>query len=324
MLNRPVLAPFAALSLFAGLLCTTGCRAQIPAKLPPELVRRVAITVRSRAGLPFNYNVRVGDRRKSTLPGYDELPVYLSEPGKPERELTFLLSKDEKSLVQMNTFDLSKDPKTLTSDAGRPGRGGGPQAPVVIVGYDDLECPFCAKMHAQLFPALLNRYGDKVRIVYKDFPLSQHPWAVHAAVDADCLGEQSPAGYWNAVDYLHAHSAEIGGEEKSLTAAKIQLDKIVVDEGTKQKVDLAKLNACIAKQDESPVNATLAEGETLHVEGVPALFINGEQISGAVPVEFVYRAIDSALLAQGIPPPPPVPLPVLANGDGAAPSPPAR
>ena len=319
-------------------LLVQGCHAQqTPAKLPPDLARRVELTVRSRGSLPPSYQVRVGERRPSKITGFDELPVFLSDqgmtpdaPGKPasqtaEREIDFLLSKDERSLVQMSTFDLTKDPRTLTSDAGRPARGGGANAPVVVVGYDDLECPFCARMHAQLFPALLQRYGDKVRVVYKDFPLSQHPWAVHAAVDADCLGDQSAAGYWNLVDTLHAHAGEIGGEEKSLTAAKIELDRRTTEEGTRQKVDLKKLDACIARQDEAPVNAGLREGEQLHVDGVPALFINGEQISGAVPVELVYRAIDRALEAQGItPPPPPAARPVApaaaAPAAGSSPS----
>ena len=82
--------------------------------------------------------------------------------------MTFLISRDGKTLAQMNTFDMSKDPRTLVSDAGRPARGGSEKAPVDIVIFDDLECPFCARMHAQIFPAVLNRYGDKVRIAYKD------------------------------------------------------------------------------------------------------------------------------------------------------------
>ena len=59
------------------------------------------------------------------------------------------------------------------------------------------------------------------------------------------------------------------------------------------------------------MNAGLREGESLQVNGVPAIFINGEQINGAAPVEFVYRAIDEALLAEGITPPAAIPLPAL-------------
>lgn len=324
----------ASVALLASLL-TVGCRAQTPGeKLSPEQARRIALTIRSKAQLPFNYDVKVGDRKPSSQTGWDEVTVFLGEHDKPLKPMTFLLSKDGNTLAQMNTFDISKDPKTLVSDAGRPARGGSEKAPVNIVVFDDLECPFCARMHAQMFPAVLNRYGDKVRISYKDNPLTQiHPWATHAAVDADCLAQQSNTGYWNLVDHLHEHLSDIGKDpaakpgldgkepEKTLPVAEAQLDKATLDEGKRQKVNESKLEACVKKQDDAPVKAGLAEGEQLNVNGVPALFINGEMITGAVPIEYVYRAIDSALTAQGITPPPSVPIPSL---DAPAPASPAR
>lgn len=308
-----------------------GCHAQTPGQtLSPDMARRIALTIRAKAQLPFNYDVKVGDRKPSTQAGWDEVTVFLGEHDKPLKPMTFLVSKDGKTLAQMNTFDLSKDPKTLVSDAGRPARGGSEKAPVDIVVFDDLECPFCARMHAAMFPAVLNRYGDKVRIAYKDNPLTQiHPWATHAAVDADCLAQQSNTGYWNLVDHLHEHLSDIGVDpaakpgpdgkqpEKTLPVAEAQLDKATLDEGKRQKVNEGKLEACVKKQDDAPVKAGLAEGEQLNVNGVPALFINGEQITGAVPIEYVYRAIDAALTAQGITPPPAVPIPSL---DEAAPA----
>lgn len=304
-----------------------GCRAQVPAggQLSPELARRIALMIRTKAALPFNYDVKVADRKPSTQAGWDEVTVFLGEEGKPSRPMTFLLSKDNKTLAQMNTFDLSKDPRTLVSDAGRPARGGSEKAPVDIVVFDDLECPFCARMHAQMFPAILARYGDRVRIAYKDYPLTQiHPWASHAAVDADCLAAQSPAGYWSLVDTLHSRLDTIGidpasaapGKEpqKTLPVAVAQVDKATIDEGVRQKVDMGKLQACVNKQDDSAVKAGLVEGDALNVNGVPALFINGQMITGAVPIEYVYKAVDDALTAQGLTPPPPVPIPAL---DGA-------
>lgn len=303
----------------------TGCRAQRPAVagLTPELARRIEVTIRTRANIPFSYQVQVTDLHPdANLPNYNDVTVSVGEYGKPGKPLNLLLSKDGKTLSQMTTFDLTKDPKDTVSDAGRPARGGSEKAPVRIVVFDDLECPFCARMHAQLFPALLNRYGDQVRVVYKDFPLSQHPWAIHAAIDADCLGNQSTPAYWSYVDYMHAHASDIGGQEHSLTAAKIQLDKVATDTGAANKADAGKLQACIAKQDETPVTAGLREGESLNLNGVPALYINGQTINGAAPIEFVYRAVDDALVAQGLTPPPSVPLPDL-NAPASGPATPA-
>lgn len=308
-------------------LAAAGCRAQVTpsTNISPELARRIALTIRSRAQLPFTYDVKVADRKAAQEPGWDQVTVLIGEDGKPAKPMTFLLSKDGKTLAQMNTFDLSKDPRTLVSDAGRPARGGSKTAPVDIVVYDDLECPFCARMHTQMFPAILNRYGDRVRIAYKDYPLQQiHPWATHAAIDANCLASQSPAGYWNLVDTLHKDLDGIGLDPsappkadkqpaKTVGAAVSQIDRATLEEGKRQKVDEAKLTACVQKQDDAGVKITLAEGDALSVNGVPAIFVNGQLITGAVPIEYVYRAVDEALTAQGIAPPPPVPIPVLAD-----------
>jgi protein-disulfide isomerase len=232
--------------------------------------------------------------------------------------MVFLLSNDGKTLAQFTKFDISKDPKSLVSDAGRPARGGPANAPVVIVGFDDLECPFCAKMHAQLFPALMERYKDQVRIVYRDFPLDQHPWAIRAAVDSNCLGAQSVSGYWNLVDYIHAHAGDMGGTEKTLTKANETLDTLTKEEGKRQKVNESALNACVEKQDDTAVKASIKIASDLGVEATPALFINGERLEGAVPVEFVYRMIDNALVAAGQTPPPPVAPPAPAQQSAPA------
>ena len=133
---------------------------------------------------------------------------------------------------------------------------------MIIVGYDDLECPFCAKMNAEIFPALLDRYNGQVRVVYRDFPLSEiHPWAMHAAVDANCLGKSSTAGYWNFIDYVHAHADDIAGTEKTEAKADQTLDQLTLQEGARQKVDAAQLQACVQKQDETKMKASVEQAE---------------------------------------------------------------
>lgn len=320
--QKPAPATLGALVVLTlGLFLSTGCRAQ-STELSPELARTIAVTIRSRANIPYTMDVKVDNRRPSRFPNYDTVTATFSQQGMPPQKMDFLLSKDNKELAQFNTFDISKDLRTSISDDGRPSRGGGPNAPVHIVVYDDLQCPYCARMHKQLFPAILDRYGDKVHIVYKDLPLSIHAWAIHAAVDAGCLAKQSVPAYWSLVDEVHDNLSGIGKDplaqtsqskpdtqEAALARAKTQLDRMTLDEGKKLKVDEPTLNACITKQDDSAVRASMHEGDVMNIEGVPALFINGERIPGAVPVEYVWRAIDDALRAQGITPPPAVPLP---------------
>jgi protein-disulfide isomerase len=280
--------------------------------LSPELARRVEVLIRSRSSLPAEYEIHISGRTKSDVPGFDAISVTFTADGKTSRPATFLLSADGKTLAQFSKFDISKDPKELISAEGRPSRGGPATAPVLIVGFDDLECPYCARMHAQIFPALTERYGDRIHIVYKDFPLDQHPWAMRAAIDTNCVGAHSAAGYWNLVDYVHAHAGEIGGDAKSIAKANDTLDTLARDEGKRQNIDAAALDACIAKQDDTAIKASIKVGESLGVDSTPALYINGEKLEGAVPLEYLYRMIDSALVASGQTPPPPPAAPVQA------------
>ena len=273
--------------------------------LSPELARRVEVLIRSRSNVPPNYTIDVGPRTKSDVPGYNEISVNFTADGKSSKPVKFLISEDGRTLAQFSKYDIQRGPSRDAERGGATARGGPASAPVLIVGFDDLECPFCAKMHAELFPAILERYKDQVHIVYRDFPLSQHPWAVRAAVDANCVGAQSASGYWDLVDHIHAHASELGGEEKSLAKANEALDRLARDEGAKQKVDMAALNACVAKQDDSAIKASIKEGESLGVDSTPALFINGEKLEGAYPIGDVFRMIDGALVAQGKTPPPP-------------------
>jgi protein-disulfide isomerase len=305
-------------------MVTAGCRAQTPAgsiaasaatpagkPLSPPEQHRVEVLLRQKANLPPGSTVNIGPRMPSEVPGYDNIAVSFSAEGKSSRPVNFLLSTDGKTLAQFSKFDLAADPRTMISDAGRPSRGGPESAPVIIVGFDDLECPFCARLHESIFPAITKRYGSKVRIVYKDFPLDQHPWAMRAAVDVNCLGSQSDKGYWNLVDYIHGHASDIGADpkdakaDKTLPRATEQLDKLTKEQGEFQKADMPKLEACLTKQDTAAIEASKKVGEALNIDSTPTLFINGDKIDGAVPVDFLFGEIDDALRAEGVQPPPP-------------------
>lgn len=263
--------------------------------------------------------MNIGPRMPSEVPGYDNISVSFSAEGKTSKPVNFLLSKDGNTIAQFSKFSLVADPRAMIPDAGRPSRGGPESAPVIIVGFDDLECPYCARMHENLFPAVTQRYGNKVRVVYKDFPLTDlHPWAMHAAVDVNCMADQSPQGYWNLVDYIHAHADEMGADpknpkaDKTLARADEQLDTLTKEQGKFQKADLPKLDACVAKQDTAAIQPFLKEGQALNLGSTPTLFINGAKIEGAVPIGFVFNEIDNALRAEGVQPPPPYVAPAAA------------
>jgi protein-disulfide isomerase len=298
--------------LLAGLLAlsmASGCKAQSTpphtGSADPALDRHIEVMVRSQFNIPQDYDVTLGARTPSQIPGYNSLPVIVSHGGK-KTPVDFLISADNKTLARLEKFNLAADPAYSIDVTGRPIRGN-PAAKVTVITFDDLQCPFCARMHQQLFPSTLARYQDKVRFIYRDFPLvDNHPWAVHAAVDANCLAALSGDAYWNYVDYLHTHGDEVTGTDGNLAKSFDALNRIARQEATLAKLGpdkLAGLDACIAKQDETAVRASLKDVNDLGLEGAPALYVNGERINGAVPEEQVWLVIDRALRAAGIEPP---------------------
>jgi protein-disulfide isomerase len=287
------------------LLLVAGCKAQ-DSPLNPKVDRRIEILVRSQLNVPQDWRVDVGPRSKSDIAGYDAVPITFTSSTDPNKKqtLNFLISRDGNTLARLSKWDISKDPSEMISTDSRPVRGN-PQAKVTIINFDDLECPYCARMHAQLFPDTINRYKDQIKVVYKDYPLIEiHPWALRAAIDANCIAVQNHTAYWNYVDYLHTHGEDITGPDRDPVKSAAALDKLARDEGQRSKLDTEKLNACLTKQDDSVVRASLKEGDALGVDGTPTLFINGERLSGALPESQVWLSIDRALKAEGITPPP--------------------
>ncbi|MGA2653771.1 MAG: thioredoxin domain-containing protein [Terracidiphilus sp.] len=293
---------------------TAGCKAQsTPSQTaPPQqaldaatLTRHIEVLVRSEFNVPQDYAVTLGDRKPSAITGYDSLSITFSRKDKSKVE-NFLISKDNRTLARLETFDLATDPVFSIDVSGRPIRGN-PNAKVTVINFDDLECPYCARLHQTLFPATIEHYKDTVRFIYRDNPLppEMHPWAVHAAVDANCLAALNGNVYWTYVDYLHSHADEVTGPDRNLPRSFAALDRIARQEGTLAKLDSGKLDACINKQDDSAVQASSKQAEAMRIESAPAVFVDGERVDGAVPAEQLWLVIDRALRAAGVTPPAP-------------------
>ncbi len=300
------------------LALAAGCKAQSTSTAPADaaLTRRIEVMVRSHFSVPPDYNVLLGARKPSQVAGYDSLPVVFSHNGK-STDIDFLISSDNTKLARLETFDLNKDPAFNIDVKDRPVRGN-PEAKVTIINFDDLECGYCARMHQTFFPATVDHYKGLVKFIYKDFPLEEiHPWALHAAVDANCLAAQSPDVYWTYVDYLHTHGHEVDGEDRDVKKSFAALDRIALQEGTLGKLDDSKLGACIAKQDDTKVRASANEAMSMGLEGTPAMFIDGEKIPGALPQPQLWLVIDRALRAEGVQPPP---EPTEAPGQASKPA----
>jgi protein-disulfide isomerase len=291
-------------SFLLSLVVCLGCVAQ---SASPELTRKIERQVRSYYKLPPDVPVLVGAPSPSSeFPNYDSLIVTIGSEAR-KQDLTFLVAKDRSSMIRMTKLDLSKDPFAETMKkidlSGRPTRGV-KASKVIVVNFDDFECPFCSRMHQTLFPEILKEYGDRITFIYKDYPLVEiHPWAMHAAVDANCLAAQSGDAYWDFADYIHANQHEVSNEKTP--AARLEaLDRLTMLQGQKHTLDVVKLQSCIKAQDESAVKASMKQAEAIGIEATPSLFINGEEIpGGAVSPSELRAALDRALKDASLPVP---------------------
>jgi protein-disulfide isomerase len=287
-------------SILVLVLVCLGCSAQ---SVPSDLTQKIERQVRATYSVPANVKITLGPLRPSDFANYDALTITMEGDDK-KRNVDFLLSKDGKTLVRLTKLDLTKDPYAEAMNKinlnGRPTRGN-KDAKVVVVNFDDFQCPFCSRMHQTLFPELLKEYGDRVQFVYKDYPLSEiHPWATHAAVDANCLAAQNNDAYWDFADHIHASQREVNSE-KGRDAQFAALDRLTLEQGQKHNLDQVKLQACVKAQNEDAIKASIHEAEGVGVSATPTLFVNGQEMDGALPASELRAALDHALQQAGVP-----------------------
>ena len=286
------------LFLAVALVCLA-CSAQTPSST--DLNRRIVKQIRMTFHVPPQVPISIGARKASEFSGYDTVTVLFGSSNPKSHD--FLVSKDNKTLVQMTKMDLSVDPgaeiMSKIDVTGRPVRGA-QDAKVTVVVYDDFQCPFCSRMHQELFQDVMKDYGNRVKIIYKDFPLFEiHPWAGHAAVNAGCLAQLSGGAFWDFADTVHYNARRITGDKRPLEGQVAELDRVTMEVGQKHEVDLTKLGQCVKAQDQTALQASVKEAEGLGVEGTPALFINGVKLDGAVPEQELRATLDQALRDAG-------------------------
>jgi protein-disulfide isomerase len=289
-------------SILVLILICLGCSAQ---QAPTELSKRIERQVRTYYSIPAQVEVQISAPKASEFPNYDAIVISFVNAGK-KQDYDFLVSKDGKTLVRMTKMDLTKDPHAELMKkidvSGRPTRGN-KDAKVVAVNFDDFQCPFCSRMHETLFNQVLKEYGDRVLFIYKDYPLTEiHRWATHAAVNANCLATLNNEAYWDFADYIHANQREINGE-KTPEGQFAALDKLATQQGQKHNLDTTKLQACIKAQKDDAVQASVREGNLVGVDATPTMFVNGEKLDGAVPLNELRATLDRALKDAGVEPP---------------------
>jgi len=154
-------------------------------------------------------------------------------------------------------------------------------APVTLIEFSDFQCPFCQRVEPTL-KRVRDTYGDKVRIVWKDFPLTQiHPQAFKAGEAAHCAGDQGK--YWEYHDRLFANQQALQPDD---------LKKHATDLGLNGSAFASCLDS--SKYGER-VRDGVAEGTRLGVNSTPTIYVNGRMLSGAQPYEAFVTVIDEEL-----------------------------
>jgi protein-disulfide isomerase len=151
---------------------------------------------------------------------------------------------------------------------------------VQIIEFSDFECPFCLRANPTI-TQLLKTYGDRVRLVYRHYPLPNHPNARPAAEASACANEQGL--FWEYHDRLFANQSRLSPADLKQHAAELGLDS-------------AKFNACVdSRRFQKDVEEDMAAGARLGVSGTPHFFINGRVLNGAQPIENFRAVIDDEL-----------------------------
>ncbi len=154
------------------------------------------------------------------------------------------------------------------------------KAPVTIVEFSDFQCPYCSRAEG-VVTQVLDAYKDKVRLVYRDYPLPFHENAVKAAEAAHCAGDQGK--YWEMHGKLFANQQAL--DPKALKGHARDL-----------KLDGDKFDKCLDSGEKAKlVETNKKAGEEAGVNGTPAFFVNGRMIAGAQPFESFKAAIDAEL-----------------------------
>jgi protein-disulfide isomerase len=153
---------------------------------------------------------------------------------------------------------------------------------VEIVEFADFQCPFCIRAHPTV-TKVLSTYGDKVRFVYRNFPLASHPDARPAAEAGACAAEQGK--FWELHDRLFAGQTKLGIDDLKQHAAAVG-------------VDAARFNSCFDQRKfQKDIDADMEMAADAGVNATPAFFVNGRPLIGAQPFEAFKRLIDEELAA---------------------------
>jgi protein-disulfide isomerase len=238
-----------------------------------------------------------GSLHPSKYPGFLSVTVMANDAVHPSQSQEFLVTDDKKYLnLGGMVYALNVDPRrqalSVMTLKDLPTQGP-THAPVTIVEFADLECPSCARMHQFLEDQLVPKYGDKVRVVFKEFPLVKiHQWAETAAIANECAYQIDPSKFVPYRTLIFKHQNDVDAVQANAS----QVRDLLMSYGQQVGLDGAKLASCMDTPGgaKARVEQGMHEGEELSVNSTPTFYING-RFQGATPPEIFFQAVDDAM-----------------------------
>jgi protein-disulfide isomerase len=252
--------------------------AQSAPAVPPtgdqtQIVKNTESFVRDLFAWGPDFKVSIGPLAPSPSPDFYLAPIHVTINGQTDTG-TVYVSKDGKTFMRGEMFDMAGSPfaenRAKLHIAGNPSEGP-TDAKVTIVEFSDFECPHCREF-SQILRSIEPQY-PQVRIVFKDFPLTQiHPWSETAAIAARCAYIQQPSAFWT-------FQAQIFDNQDLISAENVW-DKLTAL-AAQDNLDADAFKTCMSSPEaKQAVQANHREGEALNINSTPTVFVNGRPLIG--------------------------------------------
>lgn len=218
---------------------------------------------------------RTGKLRKVST---DEVRGFLNEQEMQSKQQSFFNGLRAQAEAK---FKLEK-PAVKIEATGKEPWTGKENAKVVIYEFSDFQCPFCSRGNA-VIKQVMTEYGDRVKLVFRHFPLSFHPEAEPSAIATMCAFQQKPEKFWELHDIMFEKQSELSTASYKAWAKEIGLDTAAFDK-------------CLDnKETKGLVDADMKAAEALGVNSTPTFFVNGKKVAGALPFAQFKTMIDEEL-----------------------------
>ena len=236
--------------------------------------------------------IKISDKDYKAFVAEKHIPESQINPQIKERINSYLQTQKKQEMVTAYVATLTKSkpvevyfnkPKMdIAVEVGQAPTFGKKDAAVTIVEFSDFQCPYCSKA-AETVGQLKKKYGNKIQVAFKHFPLPMHQDAKPAAEASMCVNEQNSDKFWKFHDLVFKNQTKL--DAASLT-------QYAKDSGA----DMAKYDECVkAKKFASFIQSEMAYGEKIGVKSTPTFFVNGQIVSGAAALETFSEMIDEEL-----------------------------